>query len=636
MKAIKYSFLVLLSVFIYSCEDFLDVDTSKAGLPMAVAYQDPVVVRGILDGIYTTDNMGKSDAYNNRADLYYMANTDVERNKSVGVSTTWDSKDGAGLANYLISSNSNNAGLETVWKAAYNCIELCNTALKGIRAAQELKSESELPQYKAFYAEALAMRAYFYYDLITWWGDVPARFMPIADEYILTRQINKQASPREEIYDRILLDLDSAASMIGSYNKTNIALPTMPAIRAIRARVALSAAGYALRPNSQVSLYEMRPGSSQNAYAFVGRVGAVKRSHYYTIVKDECAYLINNNHVNVNMQYENVFKAISKGEVNSANTEALWQLKYRSNFVYGWGLSHAANGPYTVNSKGTGSRGYAVTPLFFDYDSTDTRRNVTVPVIKWATPIAAFPTSWLQPTKMNNLWFGKFRPEWSGVGSDMIPDNGGSTYGASKLVIRMSDVYLMHAEACLELNLVAEGQPSLDAVVKRAYGSNIAPTIPLTLDNIIEQRKLEFAGEPFIRRRDLTRWGKLKEAMDIAAKKCQDLQASINGNPSINGYNYSDVPNKVYYKISSTDNTKILYYGLNRGQSSDITQVDPAWKTASVWGAALIAGSASAGGTDYDKLFYSSLVDPDLSSLFPFTSTMVSSSQGTISNMYGY
>ncbi|MDR1678523.1 MAG: RagB/SusD family nutrient uptake outer membrane protein [Prevotellaceae bacterium] len=579
------------------------------------------LINSLIENMYSMDGMGRNNVYRNRVDLFFHANTDIERNRSVTASTMINQNNGAGLAAYNITASDNNSGLQEVWTGIYQNIDICNGIIKEVLAMNPAPSNTN--RTGALLAEAYTMRAFYYYDLISWWGDVPAFFTPLEmPNYAYPAPVMK----RELIYDQILADLLTAQNYLSDANKpASILHPSLEAVQAFRARVALAAAGYALRPISQLSDYASN--STQNEFAFVGRVKLAKYISYLTIAKDETQKVIAKYGTGKLLpSFQNVFLAISRGEEADGNTESLWEMRYRNQFMYGWGLRN--------NNPSTGTRGYVTGSLWWDYDRNDTRRDVSIAPWEWNSGS-------ITPAKINTLSFAKLRPEWAAGNTDMLPA-GNDTY-RGRVVVRYADVLLMYAEACLELGEnMADATEKFNWVRRRAFGasitvSNAGVDKALTLQNIMDERKLEFVGEQ-LRKRDLIRWGKLKEAMDAEANKCIDLQNAYNGTPSnLSNINYSDVPKQVWCRMSSTKTDPVTgtpvieFYGMNRGETEDKSG-DASWTSTPMWSSSSLAG----GTAFYEKCFYSSSVNPDLRSLLPISIMVIASSNGMLSNVYGY
>lgn len=81
-------------------------------------------------------------------------------------------------------------------------------------------------------------------------------------------------------------------------------------------------------------------------------------------------------------------------------------------------------------------------------------------------------------------------------------------YPQDYIIMRYSEVLLLAAEACLQSGAIGEGQPLLNQVRNRVS----LPVIPLTIDNLLKDKRLELAmeGERFF---DLVRYNKASEVL---------------------------------------------------------------------------------------------------------------------------
>lgn len=195
----------------------------------------------------------------------------------------------------------------------------------------------------------------------------------------------------------------------------------------------------------------------------------------------------------------------------------------------------------------------------------------------------------------------------------------------------------MFAEADLFLN-GNEGQAMFDQVRARAFGQTVSDYkasvnyLPLTLDNLKNERAFEFCGEN-IRKYDLERWGMLKSAIDQSEA---NLTALRNGTGS-----YATVPSTIYYRYkvdnSISNGERVLeIYGLNRGETDDKTTTDPTggWISKS-WTQAMSSTPIDYYLSDgFINNMY--LGNPDKRQLLPIFHQIIVSSNGLISNDYGY
>ena len=108
--------------------------------------------------------------------------------------------------------------------------------------------------------------------------------------------------------------------------------------------------------------------------------------------------------------------------------------------------------------------------------------------------------------------FKKFYPRRADLPSVNVPFN----WPYNRPVVRFADVLLMAAELGSP-----NAQDYFDQVRRRAYGDNFVQ-IPVTRENIMEERRLEFAGEG-LRYWDLLRMGLDTAAQKINAQAIQDV-----------------------------------------------------------------------------------------------------------------
>ena len=96
--------------------------------------------------------------------------------------------------------------------------------------------------------EALTYRAVYYADLMKAWGDVPARFEPITPETLYLPKTN-----RDEIYKRIISDLEEASQLVAWPNEnsltTSVERVNKAFVKSFRARLAMVASGFQQYPD---------------------------------------------------------------------------------------------------------------------------------------------------------------------------------------------------------------------------------------------------------------------------------------------------------------------------------------------------------------------------------------------------
>lgn len=619
MKKHKFLYLIISialtgSIFT-SCDSLLEV-SSNSLVSDDVVFSEPDSANLAVGAIY--DIIGQNNSYRNRLWLQMGINTDIEYRSgwSQGqVITSTKSDDLFALYNptSTIGDGYNNSDAANPWSRLYQGIERANLVISGIRKHGSPAAGSDMGH---LLGEALTMRAFFYYDLIKWWGDVPARFEPVGQSTIYLAKNN-----RDEIYNQIIADLQEASVLLYApatpYTMTTKRV-SKDAARGLLARVCLSAAGYSMRPIAGTADSEIKITVSDE-----------RRRELYEIARSACRDIITDGRYSLAPQFRNVFYDQCQ-DVETHGRETIWQLPYviglRGRMVYNLGLPRDPDG---VNNTVTIGGQFKIMPsLYYDYQLNDTRRDVTVVPYK----VSKNPTLGVMEQSLSagitGFNIAKWRAEW------MKTPITGTDDGVSPIILRYADVLLMFAEADLFLG-GSEGAGYFNMVRRRAFAQPLDVAsgydLPLTLDNIKKERAYEFAGEN-IRKYDLIRWGELKSSIDNAKQKLTLLRDGTG--------EYADIPQIIYYKYSvdnslSPGERVLTVYGLQRGETDDKTVTDPSGG----WIAKSWTNATSTGGEYYlSDGFISNLYlgDPDKRQLLPIMHQIIGVSNSKLSNDYGY
>jgi len=606
---------ILLSLTFSACDSLLEVPSNSL-LSDDVVFSHPDSANLAIGAIY--DIIGQNNSYRNRLWLQMAINNDIEYRSGWSAGTTLNSTKSDDLfalynPNSTIGDGYNNVDGANPWSRIYQGIERANLAIAGIRKYGNPASGNEMGH---LLGEALTMRAFFYYDLIKWWGDVPARFEPVSEASIYLAK-----SDRDVIYNKIITDLQEAATiMYGPGQKYTLSTKRLSkdAARGLLARICLSAAGYSMRP-AGTAIAEIKITVTEQ-----------RKAELYTIARQACRDIITSGSYALAPTFKSIFYDQCQ-DVETHGREAIWQLPYnygiRGRMVYNFGLPRDADGKYnTVTIGGQ----FKILPYFFyDYNVNDTRRDITVVPYKVAKNATLGVMEQSISSGITGFNIGKWRAEW------MKTPITGTDDGVSPIVIRYADVLLMFAEADLFLN-GTEGQDYFNQVRRRAFGQalNVASTydLPLTLENIKKERAYEFTGEN-IRKYDLIRWGELKMAMDVAKQKLTKLRDAQG--------EYADVPQLIYTKYEvdnsiSTGERVLVIYGLQRGETEDKTVTDPTvgW-TKKTWTQAMTSTNPEYYLSDgfINALYHG---NPDQKQLLPIMHQIIIVSNGTLKNDYGY
>ena len=335
-----------------------------------------------------------------------------------------------------------------------------------------------------FIAEAKALRAYYYFELVRLFRNVP-----LFTEPILTSEIYnvEQAAP-EAVYAQIETDLTEA-------------LPNLPArITDLENQAGRLTQGSVQALLGKVYLYEGKNQQAAQQLADVNGTPGGTSKYGYKLV-DNFADLFS---LNYSFNSESILEV---GATSLANVT--WDT---------WGGGQ--NEGNTVNIM-VGPRGYSLTensaapdyaagwsfnPItqeLYDVLKGDPRFDATIADVK--ALVANGEANWTgDGYKQTGYFLKKFMP----LNSDKSTGGGNVelNYRQSVYIIRLADTYLMEAEALGASG--ARAQALLDAVRARV---GLAP-VPVSMDNIMLERRRELAGEGH-RWFDLVRTGRAASAL---------------------------------------------------------------------------------------------------------------------------
>lgn len=637
----KILYLIIISISLLSLpaciDDILDVD-AKSSLTSEVIFADPTLAEAAVMGIY---EQIQANSFNGRLWPYKGLNNDTEMHlASYGGLTESDTH--RSIAVYNNKDGDDFMGPAT--SIAFSAIERTNLCIEGLELYGQPTTNTKLGY---LLGEALFLRAWLYFELVNWYGNIPARFIPLN-----ANNLYKARSDRDEIFKQLLNDLERAAQLMpwaGTSNETKTILrPNKAAAKAFRARIALFAGGYGYHTYGQ-----------QNT-ATLSTDADLTVANTYSIARDECWEIMQNENKGfiLENQFEKIFKDNCQVKVE-AGGESMFNLPFnynkRGNWMVAAGVIHGgaagsgnpSSGSDSYTSVYQGGTHGTVPTLFYDFDQEDKRRDVSVVPFRWANGKQELAT-------IRRMTPGKLRAEWIDLSKGMLSTN--SNDGITPIIIRYADVLLMFAEAENQLEGPTDkAKSALNRVRTRAYGGvsqtsyieSISNSQETFLKAIQDERRLEFVGET-IRKYDLTRWNLLKTNMDKAMQDVRDLR-SLTGK-------YADVPAYVFwkYKTNNANEREINYYGFNRGEiapgtsGSKVTdeQALNSWMTLNGWKHWNPRGNASSALTitpwvdsrtetgelrdEYITCLY--LNNPDKQLVCPLPRTVITNSQGTLSN----
>ncbi|HMJ70419.1 MAG TPA: RagB/SusD family nutrient uptake outer membrane protein [Cyclobacteriaceae bacterium] len=593
MKA-KYIVVILIATVLTSCKDFLEAPT-KSSLDESVIFSTPDLAKGAVDGIKLP--FGETNSYRGRFLPWYGMNTDTE-----WFNASQTAGDNADLAVYNVKPNNSNMNTSNnVWAMMYSGIERANICIRGLRTYGNPLPGTELGH---LLGEALTLRAVYYADLLKTWGDVAARFEPINTE---TMYLPKTS--RDEIYKQLIADLAEAAELTpwpnqssgtGSVERINKAF-----VKGLRARLCLAASGFSQYPDGV-----RRSTDSELSVA-----------NMYAIAYQECKDVIASGSARLESSFENLWRLYNEDNV-TAGGESLWEIPFadgRGRMLFTFAVRHTSIDQYQANGANRGGQAGPLPYLFYDFDVSDTRRDVSCVPYRWGTAVSG--TAKQELVTLNTWYFGKYRYEWMDRYVTSTNDD-----GVNKIYMRYAEILLMAAEAANELEGPTAAAPYLKEIRKRAFKAgdhatkvedyvNALNSKDAMFNGIVNEQKFEFSGE-FERKQALIRWNLLKTKLDEAKAKMYALRDRTG--------EYADVPQKLYFEYAA-DGESLVIYGLNRGESAD--------KSAEFDSNVVYVSAANLTNTKIETIYAQ---DPNTRQYWPIWQIFLDGSNGQLANDYGY
>ncbi|RIH67186.1 RagB/SusD family nutrient uptake outer membrane protein [Mariniphaga sediminis] len=524
IKIIVFALLIIGSSI--SCEDYLETD-SNSTFTEETAFSNLDFATKAVFGIY--GNITSYYMYTYHLGLFYKCDTDIE------LSLSEDNGSNRSLAHYAGTEGS--TGLDRVWNLMYQTIERANICIDNLPQSPIWEGEYSDEAHR-LYGEAVTLRALLYYELVNLWGDVPFKVKSTqdGDDYYLPK------TDRDLIYEHLIQDLADVEEYVPWMTVTGTAERVNRAfVKGLRARMALSYAGYSLRNTS----FETRRGRYWE--------------DYYKIANEECREIMESGKHTLNPDFENIFKTIHAYSQDLTYKEVLFEVPYGRTYsgrvAYSIGMKHRSND----TKYGKAAAEICVAPnYFYSFNRNDIRRDVSVALFDYNNSknvgkqylLPYNKADYYKPTKWRRSWID---PALGGGASKV------SYTGVNWPLMRYADVILMFAESENEMNgPTPAAKSALSLVRQRAFSEgdwatdvvNYVDSVSTNKESffnaIVDERAWEFGGE-MLRKYDLVRWNLLGTKLDEMQEDCQKL---INGDPK-----YAHVPTYIYWKYLDDNET---------------------------------------------------------------------------------
>ena len=457
---IKYifSFILLISINVSCSDDFVDVTSKELNsedfFNSEEDYQNALIgAYDLLQSTYLNVLVGEIASDNTLAGG--DSATDV-----IGIQQIDD-----------MTHTPSNQQLRDIWGWMFSGVNRANYIL-------EFKDKTDFVGKEEVLAHARFLRAYYYFELVKWFGDVP---LAVDKRIQFGEQFNLDRTPKSEIYAQLELDLISAADNLP---------PTQ------------SLVGFATKGAAQVLL---------------GKI------YLYQDKFDQASAIletvITTGPYSLSPLYADIFELDDEN-----NIESVFEVQYTDTQGASFNCLQCSEGNVAVGFSGV--RAYVATPdsegdvfssgFSFNvpvqdavdaFEAGDTRKDVSILDIEaWAAQTGiTYGTGFEHTGYFNRKYIPRKRASTAAGDRNLTNPN---NYRS----IRFADVLLMAAEAFNRKSTpdVGKAQMYLNRVRERAFGDvnhNITSTGSNLTEDILKERRVELLGEGH-RFFDLVRTGK--------------------------------------------------------------------------------------------------------------------------------
>ncbi len=359
-----------------------------------------------------------------------------------------------------------NVYVEEAWNVNFNGIFKANAILDQItKNASYLNSPALATRLTA---EARYLRAFFYFDLVRYFGKVP-----IIDHPVVAAEANSiSRNTVSDVYKFIIADLQYAIANLPlnysgtfpAYSATDVGRATKYAAEGTLAQVYMARSG----PTYSVE----GPGMASNEWNLA-----------MPLIQD----IINSGSFAMNANYANIFAYANQSPTPAGNKEAVFDVMYVSGqtpvlgatFVWGLTPNYYFTSLAIPNSNGSLEIIPVSNNLVNAYETGDLRKAATVftagVTSGGATDLRPFFKKYLDVTK--------------------APAASRFDWGENFIAIRYTDIMMMKAE-CILNGATGGTQADVDAIVNSVRTrAGLSSKTNVTLAQLFDERRKEFADE---------------------------------------------------------------------------------------------------------------------------------------------
>lgn len=364
----------------------------------------------------------------------------------VGWARDWD-----GINNFQ-KTISNNPYISEAWAKDYTGIYQANVLLDQLQKNGSVIADATLKT--RFEAEAKFLRAFYYFDLLKWFGNLPIVDHPLT----ATEALAIPRSQVSDVYNLIISDLKFAGDNLPDvYVATEKGKATKYAAKGILALVYMtrSAPTYGIKG----------PGLGLNEWGVA-----------FTLLNE----IIGSSKFTFLPSYKDIFSY-----TNEKNAEVIFDIQYMPGANPVLGSSFPAllvpDGYFQSLGKvvgGTTNLRPVSNDLLDSYESGDTRKEFSI-----------YTTGYVYNGEPENRSFVIKYMDKTKIPLNMID------WPINFIVLRYTDILMLKAECILHGATGTQGE--VDAIVNqvRQRGGLLTPKVNVTLPQLMEERRKEFAGE---------------------------------------------------------------------------------------------------------------------------------------------
>lgn len=450
--------------FISCSESFLEVDPRATQIESNYYRNPDEVFNGLVAAYDPMGWEGKGD-YGNF--VSFVAGSDEAYSGGGSSSDLWYLQT---MNDYRLLDPANGPQLN-FWSKGFAGVSRVNTLLNVLN---EKEIEGLDDAVKARYiAEAKVLRAYYYFDLVRIFGNIPLITAPLStNEFYEVTQV-----PPAEVYAQIETDLKEAIAEANLPDKVSAATEGGRVTKGIAAALL-----------GKVLVYEEKWGEAADYLSMVNGIPGGTSTYGYKLLDN----------------FSDIFRPD-----NLFHSESILEITHTSSAASGWGNTSLVEGfiastmfgprSYSGPTYDFGWGGCPITPELISLLHDDPRYETTVNDVDSLVDLGL---ATYVPGYLNTGYFvKKFAPlqEFKNTGAGPATIN----YPQNYIEIRLADTYLMEAEALVEAGENLSRAAALLNAVRNRVG--LGP-VDATLENIHMERRKELATEGH-RWHDLVRTG---------------------------------------------------------------------------------------------------------------------------------